>query len=57
MGVYLQTSPEDEPVLRFMDKKWAEGKPYRIYIMDSANKFLRIYYATVKAYLESKKTT
>ena len=57
MGVYLQTSPEDEPVLRFMDKKWAEGKPYRIYIMDSANKFLRIYYATVKAYLESKKAT
>ena len=35
-----------------MDKKRAEGKPYRVYMMASANKFLRIYYATVKAYLE-----
>lgn len=26
---------------------------YRVYMMASANKFLRIYYATVKAYLES----
>ena len=29
------------------------GKPYRVYMMASANKFLRIYYATVKAYLEA----
>ena len=43
----------DEPVYQFMDKKRAEGKPYRVYMMASANKFLRIYYATVKAYLES----
>ena len=34
-------------------KKRAEGKPYRVYMMASANKFLRIYYAIVKAYLES----
>ena len=33
----------------------AEGKPYRVCMMASANKFLRIYYATVKAYLESVK--
>lgn len=52
MSVYLQTSPLDEPVYQFMDKKRAEGKPYRVYMMASANKFLRIYYATVKAYLE-----
>ena len=26
---------------------------YRVYMMASANKFLRIYYAKVKAYLES----
>ena len=57
MDVYLQTSPKDEPVYQFMDKKRAEGKPYRIYMMTSANKFLRIYYAIVKAYLESKETT
>lgn len=53
MSVYLQTSPLDEPVYQFMDRKRAEGKPYRVYMMASANKFLRIYYATVKAYLES----
>ena len=35
-----------------MNRKRAEGKPYRVYMMASANKFLRIYYATVKAYLE-----
>ena len=28
-------------------------KNYRLYMMASANKFLRIYYASVKAYLES----
>lgn len=53
MSVYLQTSPLDEPVYQFMDRKRAENKPYRVYMMASANKFLRIYYATVKAYLES----
>lgn len=52
MSVYLQNAPLDEPVYQFMDRKRAEGKPYRVYMMASANKFLRIYYATVKAYLE-----
>ena len=52
MTVYLQNKPLDEPVYQFMDRKRAEGKPYRVYMMASANKFLRIYYATVKAYLE-----
>ena len=53
MSIYLQTSPPDEPIYQFMDRKRTEGKPYRVYMMASANKFLRIYYATVKAYLES----
>lgn len=53
MGAYLQNAPVDEPVFLFMDKKRAEGKPYRVYMMASANKFLRIYYATVKAYLDT----
>ena len=38
---------------QFMDKKRAEGKPYKVYMTASANKFLRIYYATVKAYLDA----
>ena len=53
MSVILQRSPADEPVYQFMDRKRAEGKPYRVYMMASANKFLRIYYATVKQYLNS----
>lgn len=53
MSVILQCSPADEPVYQFMDKKRSEGKPYRVYMMAAANKFLRIYYGTVKAYLES----
>ena len=53
MTVYLQRSPVNEPVYQFMDKKRSEGKPYRVYMMASANKFLRIYYATVKKYLDS----
>jgi len=53
MSVILQRSPVDEPVYQFMDKKRAEGKPYRVYMMASANKFLRIYYSTVKQHLDS----
>ena len=51
MGIYLQNAPADEPIYQFMDRKRSEGKPYKVYMMASANKFLRIYYATVKAYL------
>ena len=53
MGVYLQNAPVNEPVYQFMDKKRSEGKPYKVYMMASANKFLRIYYASVKAHLDS----
>ncbi len=53
MSVILQRSPVDEPVYQFMDRKRAEGKPYRVYMMASANKFLCIYYTTVKQYLNS----
>lgn len=53
MSVILQNSPEDQPVYQFMDKKRSEGKPYKVYMMASANKFLRIYYASVTKYLAS----
>ena len=53
MSVILQQKPLGEPVYQFMDKKRAEGKPFKVYMMASANKFLRIYYATVKAYLDA----
>ena len=57
MSVYLRSAPLDEPVYQFMDRKRTEGKLYHVYMMASANKFLRIYYATVKAYLESLEHT
>lgn len=53
MSVIFQRFSADEPVYQFMDKKRAEGKPYRVYMMASTNKFLRIYYATVKKHLDS----
>ena len=52
MSVFLQTLPLDEPIYQYMDKKRVEGKPYKVYMMASANKFLRRYYATVKAYMD-----
>ena len=53
MSVYLKNSPTDEPVFQYMAMKRAEGKPYLVYMMASANKFLRRYYAAVKAYLNA----
>ena len=48
MSVILQSAPHDEPVYAFLDKKRSEGKPYKVYMIAAANKFLRIYYARVK---------
>lgn len=48
MTVYLQRKPVDEPVYQFLDKKRSEGKPYKVYMIAAAHKFLRIYYARVK---------
>lgn len=56
MTAILIRSPADEPVYQFMDKKRSEGKPYKVYMMASANKFLRIYYASVKSFLDSLET-
>lgn len=47
VDVILKDSLEDEPVYQFLDKKCAEGKPYKVYMMAAANKFLRICYAKV----------
>lgn len=56
MSVVLQTQPQDEPVYNFMNKKLSEGKPYKIYMMVSANKFLRIYYARVKSVMDFERS-
>ncbi|MBQ2347026.1 MAG: IS110 family transposase, partial [Clostridia bacterium] len=56
MIVYLENSPADEPVYQFIDKKRAEGKPYKVYMIAAANKFLRIYFARVKEALALRDT-
>ena len=40
-----------------MGKKRAEGKPYYVYMTAGANKFLRIYYGKVNAFLAQKEDT
>lgn len=51
MSTFLQRAPAEEPVYQFLDRKRSEGKHYYVYTTAGANKFLRIYYGTVKAYL------
>lgn len=54
MTSLLQKAPQDDPVYLFLDKKRSEGKPYLVYMTAGANKFLRIYYGKVKAFLASQ---
>ena len=51
MDGLIKCSTIDNPVYAFMDKKRAQGKPYYVYMTAGANKFLRIYYGRVKAFL------
>ena len=53
MQVLLQSSPCDDAVYQFLDRKRAEGKKFYVYMVAGCNKFLRIYYARVKEYLNS----
>jgi transposase len=48
---HLKLAPQDEPVYRFLDRKRAEGKPYLVYMTAAMNKFLRIYHARVRDFL------
>jgi transposase len=47
MCCVLQKGNQDEAVFKFLDRKRSEGKPYKVYMIAGANKFLRIYYARV----------
>lgn len=53
MQVILQREPLDNSVFQFMNKKRSEGKHFYVYMTAAANKFLRIYYASVTEYLNS----
>ena len=48
---YVLSKPADEPVYQFYAKKRTEGKLYFVCTTAAANKFLRIYYARVKEFL------
>jgi transposase len=51
VATHVRRSPQKEAIYQFIDRKRAEGKPYYVYMTAAANKFLRIYYARVKEYL------
>ena len=53
MDCYIQKSPINEPVYQFIDRKRAEGKHYYSYMTAASAKFLRIYYARVKEFLDT----
>jgi len=57
MDGLIQRSPSDNPVYAFMDKKRTQGKPYYVYMPAGANKFLRIYYGKVHAFLSPPDVT
>ena len=51
ISTLIQHAPAEDPVFQFLDRKRQEGKHYYVYMTAAANKFLRIYYGTVTAYL------
>jgi transposase len=48
MVCVLLNKHADEATFQFLNRKRAEGKPYKVYMIAGANKFLRIYYSRVK---------
>ena len=56
MRCVLQLSHINEPTFQFIDRKRAEGKPYKVYMIAGVNKFLRIYYARVKECMDKLET-
>jgi len=52
MKCILQNSPANDPIYQLLDRKRAENKHYYSYMCAGAAKFLRIYYARVKEYLD-----
>ena len=53
ISTLIQRAPADDAVFQFLDRKRQEGKHCCVYMTAAANKFLRIYYGTVMAYLEN----
>ncbi|MCL2774790.1 MAG: IS110 family transposase [Oscillospiraceae bacterium] len=52
MDCLLQTKPLNDSIYQFLDRKRTEGKNYYSYMSAGSAKFLRIYYARVKEFLD-----
>ena len=52
----LYRADTEDPIFCFMDKKRFEGKHFYVYTVAGAAKFLRIYYARMKQYLNQMNT-
>ena len=52
-SVVLQHADPENPIYQFMDRKRTEGKHFYVYTVAGTAKFLRIYYARVKEYLNA----
>jgi transposase len=53
MRCVLQKKNINEATFQFIDRKRSEGKPFKVYMIAGANKFLRIYYARVKEFIDT----
>ena len=56
-SMLLRLADPEDPIYCFMDKKRSEGKHFYVYTVAGAAKFLRIYYARVKQYLNQLEST
>ena len=52
MDCLLKHAPADDQVFQFLDRKRTEGKHYYNYMTAGSAKFLRVYYARVKKFLD-----
>jgi hypothetical protein len=52
MDCLIKHKPVDDPIFQFLDRKRSEGKHYYGYMSAGSAKFLRIYYARVKEFLD-----
>ncbi|UOO38734.1 IS110 family transposase [Oscillospiraceae bacterium CM] len=52
-SVVLQHADPENPIYQFMNRKRVEGKHFYVYTVAGGAKFLRIYYARVKEYLNA----
>jgi len=52
MDCLIKQSPVDNPIYEFLNRKRSEGKHYYNYMTAGSAKFLRIYYARVKEFLD-----